>query len=134
MEIYQGTERRKNENLQIVLDSIRELFDQKMDNLKERLDRFEVDTKRDIENIGARVENMINVYEMRARTSGDELAHEVEKLKRRIFDLEQAPLKKAAEVQKGFWKNGQEIFIKGFWTIGLGFLAFLVLKYLEVFK
>lgn len=134
MEQYTGPERRKMDNLELMIGTIRDLFNQKMDTLEKRIDKMEEDTKEGIEKVGARVENMINIYEMRSRHQGEELIAEVEKLKKRVFELEQAPLKKAAEVQKGFWKNGQEVFIKGFWVAGLGFVAFLILKYIQEMK
>lgn len=131
---YHGPERRKMDNLELMISTIKDLFNQKMDTLESRLDKFEVDTKADIEKVGARVENAINVYEMRGRMAIDEMKDEVAKLKHRVFELEQAPLKKAAEVQKGFFSKGREIVTAGIWTAGLGFVGFLLLQYMGALK
>lgn len=131
---YQGPERRSMDSIELMISTIKDLFNQKMDTLESRLDKFEVDTKADIEKVGARVENAINVYEMRGRMAIDEMKDEVSKLKHRVFELEQAPLKKAAEVQKGFFSKGRELVTGAIWTAILGFLGFLVAHYIGVIK
>ena len=102
---YDGKERRNVDYIEALINGVKELVNVRLDALEKRLDQIEKD-----------------------------ITDRLQQGEDRIKNIEEAPAKKAQELQKGFFKSGQDMAIKGAWTIIFGFLGFLVLHYLNILK
>jgi hypothetical protein len=98
--IYNGQERRNVDYIEALINSVKELVNVRFETLEKRLDQIEKD-----------------------------ISHRVAKTEARMTCIEEEPMKKAAELQKGFFKSGQEIATKVIWGAGFAFLGFLIVQY-----
>lgn len=117
------------DNIELMLKKIEEIFELKFEILERRLDRNEADTRKEFDTFRASLENLYHVSDHRNRIDIDELRGKVEKLDKRIKDLEDAPLKKAAEVQTGFFKKGRDMIGGAIWTAIIGAFVWLLVNY-----
>lgn len=131
MSDYSGQERRRmDDNLALLMQSLKELFNEKFNTLEARLDRLESDNKKDLESIRAGMENLFHSADARSRTDILEVNGRLDKMEERIKKLEDAPATKALEERKSIFQTGKDMATKAFWTAALGFVGFLIYNYI----
>jgi ABC-type phosphate transport system auxiliary subunit len=128
---YSGPDRRglKVDSLELLIEKIEKLFDLKFDTLEKRFDRLELDTKGDMANLRKSLEGLFNSSDARNRADHAEIEGRIAKLETRINDLENAPAKKAAEVQTGFFKKGRDVIGGAIWAGLVGVFIWLLVTY-----
>ena len=102
---YDGQERRNVDYIEALINSVKELVNVRFEQMEKRLDQIEKDISDRVANTEARVSC-----------------------------IEDAPMKKAAEVQKNFFKAGQDIATKAVWGAVIAFVGFLIVQYVGVLK
>jgi hypothetical protein len=102
---YDGQERRNVDYIEALINSVKELVNVRFEILEKRLDQIEKD-----------------------------ISDRVAQTESRVTCIEEAPMKKAAELQKGFLKSGQEIATKVIWGAGFAFVGFLIVQYVGALK
>lgn len=128
---YNGPERRasKVDSIELMIKKIEEIFDLKFQSLERRLDKNEEDTRKDFETFRANLENLFHISDHRTRLDIDDLKVAQSKLEKRIKDLEDAPLKKAADVQHKFFTKGRDMIGGAIWTAIIGAFVWLLVNY-----
>jgi protease II len=116
---------------QVLISQLEKFITKQFDQMETKIEEIRKGTKEDIESIRAKVENLYTLHESRNGNDHAELHNSLEKLEKRILDLELKPKEEAFVQKKGFLGTGQELATKAVWTVFLGFVGFLVWNYIQ---